>query len=124
MSDMVNARQQKAISALLEEPTLQAASSRVGVNPSTIWRWMQCEVFREAYQAARRDATMRAVARLQQATGCAVDTLIDVMKSSENSSARVSAARCAIELAIKGTEIEDLAVRVSILERKQDGPKE
>jgi DNA-binding MurR/RpiR family transcriptional regulator len=117
----LNIRQQKAITSLLSESTLQEAANKAGVNPSTIWRWMQSETFREAYRGARRDAVMRAVARLQHATETAVDSLVDVMKSSENTAARVSAARCTLELAIKATEIEDLDARVTALEKSQNG---
>lgn len=44
----------EAIKALLEEPTVTAAAKRLGVNRSTLHRWMQRPDFAAALEAARR----------------------------------------------------------------------
>ena len=59
------------------------------------------------------------VATLQHATGEAVKTLLAVMADTGAGTAapRVSATRAVLEFAIEGSEIEDLADRVTELER-------
>lgn len=111
--------QVKGLLALLSEPTLQEAAKSIGVNPSTIWRWQQQPAFAQAYRHARREAVTQGIARLQHATGEAVKTLLAVMREAGPGTAapRVSAARAVLEFAIKSTELEDLADRVTELER-------
>lgn len=79
---------------------------------------MQNEDFNEVYRQARREAVNQAVARLQQTCVNAVDALEGVMNDKKApASSRVSAAKTVIEMAIKGVELEDLAIRVSELEQ-------
>src|SRR6185312_12645401 len=48
--------QDKAVEAILQQPTLARAAAAVGVNERTLRRWMEEPVFRDAVQAARRAA--------------------------------------------------------------------
>ena len=73
--------------------------------------------FLTAYRAARREAVSQAVGHLQGACNVAVVALTDIAQDvSCPGSARVSAAKSILELALKGVELEDLAVRVEELE--------
>jgi hypothetical protein len=59
---------------------------------------------------------------LQQTSHAAVSALQDVMSDSDSpASARVTAAKTILELAIRAVELEDLAARVEALERAQEG---
>ena len=110
-------KQEKAIAALLSEPTLKGAAQQVKVSEITIIRWLREDAFRDAYQEARREATKQAIARLQQASSEAVDTLRDVMNTKYlQAGARVSAAKTVLELSLKAIETEDLQARVEQLE--------
>jgi hypothetical protein len=123
-NEPLTAKQEKAIAALLSEPTMKSAAQLVKVSEITLIRWLREDAFRDAYQEARREATKQAIARLQQASSEAVDTLRDVMNSgTAQPGARVSAAKTVLELSIKAVEIEDMAQRLSELEKYIEGQK-
>ena len=109
--------QERAISALLVHPTMAKAAAAAGVGEVTLWRWQRVPEFKEQYRLARREAVRQAVGQLQAACSAAVLALTDISQDvSCPASARVSAARTVLELAFKGVELEDLAVRVEELE--------
>lgn len=112
-------KKEQAIIALLEAPTVKEAAEVVGVNPATLYKWMAQPEFEEAYRKARHRAMGEAIARLQQASSEAVDTLRDVMGDQEATPAsRVTAARAVLELGMRGTEIEVIEVRLKQLEEQ------
>lgn len=124
-ADLQPPKQTRAMLALLEYPTLKEAAAAVGVGETTLWRWSQEPSFKAAYMDARREAVKQSIAHLQRATGEAVTCLRDVMKSAKASdSAKVSAARAVLELALKAVEIEDLAERLAALEKVIEQQKE
>ena len=107
----------EAIAALLAHPTMKEAAEAVGIGESTLFRWMQDEQFREDYRKARGEVVRQAIARLQRASGEAVDTLRTIMKDDiKPASARVTAARTILDTAVKAVEIEDLEARIEHLE--------
>ena len=109
--------QERAISALLVHPTMCEAAAAARVSQVSLWKWMQLPEFKEQYRLARREAVSQAVGQLQGACSAAVLALTDISQDvSCPASARVSAARTVLELAIKGVELEDLSVRVEELE--------
>lgn len=111
-------KEEQAIAALIAEPTLEKAASRAGVSTSTIYRWLQDEGFQEAYRASRREVVNHAITRLQRATTTAVSTLEDVMRdATAPASARVSAARAVLEMAVEGIKRDDTERRITELER-------
>ena len=62
-------------------------------------------------------SSRQAVGQLQAACSVAVVALIDISQDVNSpASARVSAAKTVLELALKSVELEDLAVRVEELE--------
>ena len=115
--EKLSRNQERAISALLLHPSMSKAAAAAGVGEVTLWRWMQIPEFKEHYRLARREVVSQAVGHLQSACGVAVVALTDVFRDVNcPASARVSAARTVLELALKGIELEDLAVRVEELE--------
>ncbi len=117
----VTPKQEKAITALLAQPTIAAAARAAGVNPATIYRWLAKPAFEVAYRTARREAVGQAIARLQQVSRHAVTVLVNVMASKETPPAtRVAAAKTVLETAIKAVELEDLAARLAALERQME----
>lgn len=112
-------KQEKALSALLTEPTILAAAKKVGVGERTLHTWLGEPAFTEAYRAARRAALGQAIARLQQVSSKAVDALLEVIDTEFTPSppaVRVSAASKILEFALKAMETEDLADRIAALE--------
>ena len=113
----ISRKQDTAIGALLSKPIISAAAESVGVGESTLRRWLKDGDFLTAYRAVRREAVSQAVDHLQGACSVAVLALTDVAQDVNcPAGARVSAARTVLELALKGVELEDLAVRVEELE--------
>ena len=73
--------------------------------------------FDVAYRAARRAAFGQATARLPQASGAAVSTLLKIMvDQTAPASTRLRAADSVLNHAAKAIEIEDIETRVSQLE--------
>ena len=111
-------KKEEAIAAVLTQRNMDEAARAVGVAPKTLLRWFQIPEFQTAYRKARRDAHGQSIARLQQATGAAVSTLLKVMiDPSTPASTRVRAADSVLDHSAKALELEDIEARVSELER-------
>ena len=108
-------KQELAIVALLQQPTVDEVAQAVGVAPVTLWRWLQQADFREQYRAARRQVLEHAVTRLQQATSDAVATLRRNL-TCRVPSVEVRAAQAILDQAVKGVEVLDLEARIAALE--------
>lgn len=112
-------KKEQAIIALLEAPTVKEAAEMVKISPATLYKWMALPEFEEAYREARHRAMGEAIARLQQASSEAVDTLRDVMGDQEATPAsRVTAARAVLELGLRATELELVDERLARLEEQ------
>jgi hypothetical protein len=116
--------QERAIVALLSNSTIKRAAKSVGVDDATLWRWLQDKDFHNAYRTARRESVSQAIARLQQASSEAVNTLREIVKDKQQPApARVGAAKAILEFSIKAVELEDLEQRVCELEAAMPGKK-
>jgi predicted negative regulator of RcsB-dependent stress response len=111
-------QREQLILALLQQSGLERAASSIGISTVTAWRVSKTVEFQDEYRRARRAAFSQAIARMQQASGAAVTTLIKVMADTNAPPAsRVRAADCLLERATKAIEIEDVDARVAQLER-------
>jgi hypothetical protein len=104
------------IAAPLSRSSVEAAPAPAGISRVTAWRWLKDPAVVQRLREARRDAMQRAIARLQDAAAGAVDCLCEVQKEGESESARVSAARCILEPALRAAELGDLEERLAKLE--------
>ena len=117
-------KKEAAIAALLSQRSIDEAARAIEVAPNTLLRWRKEPDFRVAYLAARHLAYSPSIARLQQATGAAVSTLLKVMVDPITPAAtKVRAAHSALEHSAKAIEIEDIEVRVAELERNVESPR-
>jgi hypothetical protein len=113
----LTARQLRAIAALCEEPTTRAAARKARVGEKTLWRWLNDPAFAAAYQRARSRLLEDTLVALQAAGIEAIETLREVMAAKSGpASARVSAARCVLEMALRGREIIEVEERLRALE--------
>jgi hypothetical protein len=111
-------KKEDAIAALLIQRNIEEAAKAAGIGANTLLRWLKVPEFQAAYRQARRDAFGQATARLQQASGATVSTLLKVMVDQNTpASTKVRAADCVLDRAGKAIEIEDIEARVSELER-------
>jgi hypothetical protein len=116
----LTARQRRAVLALLEAPSAEAAAAAVGVASSTLWRWRQTPAFQRALQDARRAAFGKALDRLAATAVTAAETLARNL-SCGTPAVEVSAARALLEQIRTAIEVEDLAQRVERLEEALNG---
>jgi len=117
-------KQEQFIVALMSSPTLEAAAKQTGINPVTAWRWMKLPAFQAAYLASKRDLVQHSITLLQKFSTTAVSTLAQVMTDAKApASSRVAAAKVVLEMALRGVELEDLAVRIHALEEQADGAR-
>ena len=111
-------KQEEAIAALLTQRNIDEAAKAAGIAPNTLLKWMKEPEFDAAYREARRAAFRQSVARLQQASGAAVSTLLKIMvDASAPHSTRVRAADSVLDHSAKAIELEDIEARVAQLER-------
>jgi hypothetical protein len=116
-SGSLNAKQVLALDALMKTPSIEEAALVSKVGTRTLYRWLKEPVFKSAFLESRRELMGVTIAKVQQATGEAIQTLKAVMAdSAEPASARVTAARTVLELALRGLETLDLEARISALE--------
>jgi hypothetical protein len=101
-------REEQAVAALLECPSVEAAAKQAGVSYSTLKRWLHDPSFAAAYRCARRELLDVAVGRIQAATGTAVDALMAVARDEAKDADRVRAAAALLEHAWRGAERADL----------------
>jgi hypothetical protein len=118
-------KKEDAIAALLSQPSVEQAARVAGVGTRTLVRWLQVPEFKAAYHKARREAFGQATARLQQASGAAVSTILKIMLDQNAPVAsRLRAAESVVDHAAKAIEIEEIEARVSELERAAEVAKQ
>ena len=111
-------KKEQAVVALMTHRNLEEAAGAVGVAPNTLLRWMKEPEFDAAYRQARRLAFGQSIARLQQASGAAVSTMLKIMVDpNAPASTRLRAADSVMQHTAKAIEIEDVEGRVAELER-------
>ena len=111
-------KKEDAIAALLSQRNIEEAARVGGIGTRTLLRWLQVPEFQAAYRLARREAFGQATARLQQASGAAVSTLLKIMVDpNAPPSTRVRAADSVLDHGAKAIEIEDIEARVAALEQ-------
>ena len=113
---------EEAVAAMLSQPSVEHAARLVGIAPRTLIRWQKLPEFQAAFRQARRDAFSQSLARLQQASGAAVTTLLKVMVDPNTpASSKVRAADSVLDHSAKAIELEDIEARVAELERAAKG---
>src|SRR5204862_8020672 len=107
--------QEKAIAALLSEATLGKAAKKAQVTEKTLRSWLRLPEFHDAYALARGDVLEHAVAKTQKASGAAVETLVQKLKSKTDAVA-VRAATELLGITLKATEVLDYKRRLGAIE--------
>ncbi|MDA1315473.1 MAG: hypothetical protein O2968_19260, partial [Acidobacteria bacterium] len=106
------------ILALLVCRTFTAAAKTVGVDRTTVYRWIrQDKTFRRELSKARLQALAETTARLQRLAKTAVIQLSKIIKDDEAPAAsRVSGIRTTLDFAYRAVELEELEVRLAEVE--------
>src|SRR6266849_5542621 len=112
-------KMEEAVAALRTQRNIEEAARATGVSTATLMRWQKLPEFQAAYREARRAAFGQSVARMQQASGVAVSTLLKIMVDpTAPASTRVRAADSVLGHSAKAIEIEDIEARVAALEKE------
>jgi DNA-binding transcriptional MerR regulator len=109
---------EKAITALLSSPSIEAAAKKCGVTKRTLLRWMKDETFFAEYRETRKRLLRAATARLSRNAFRAADVLGKIFtgRPMPYQAAKVSAAIGTLRLAQEADLIEDLEERIRRLE--------
>ena len=117
-------KKEAAIAALLTRRNIEEAARAVSIGKQTLVRWLKLPEFDTAYREARRAAVSQSNARLQQASGAAVSTLLKIMVDPNAPAAtRVRAADRVLDHAKQAIVSEDIEVRLAALEQAAEAPK-
>src|ERR1017187_5313369 len=117
-------KMEQAIAALLSHRNVEEAARAVGVSANTLLRWLKEPEFEAACREARRTAFSKSIARLQDASGAAVMTVLKIMlDTNAPAGTRLRAAEVVLEQATRAIEIEDIEARVAELERAAGSAK-
>lgn len=111
----ITGKQEKLITCLLTERTIEQACQKAGVGVVTYWRWMKQPAFLRAYRTSRRGILEGVVARLLGLTVAAVDCL-ERNLDCENPSVEIRSAALILDQAVKGIEVLELEGRIETLE--------
>ena len=121
----LSAKQEEAILALLTSQGVDHAARAAGIAPRTLYRWMNEPLFDKAYRKARREAFGQGTARLQQAAGAAVSSVLKIMVDQHTpASTKLRAADLVLSHGAKAIEMEDIEARVAELERATELSKQ
>lgn len=95
-------KKEKAILALLQEPTVEKAAVQSGISRATLFRWLKDPIFQARLTEAREHASNMALLNLSELSGRATQVLREIMEAPQvNPRARVAAARTALQMAFK-----------------------
>ena len=118
-------KKEEAIVALLTQKNIEEAARSIGIGSATLLRCLKDPDFDTAYREARRAAFRQSVARLQQASGAAVTTLLKLMiDPTTPPSTKARAADSVLDHSAKAIELEDIEARVAELERAAESSKQ
>ena len=117
----MNAKKQKALLALLTNPTKEKAAAAAGITSKTLRGYLADPEFQSEYKKAFAGLVEDVTLQTQQALAPAVSTLREITEDeTENSPARISAARSILEYGLKLTEQTDILTRLEELEAAND----
>lgn len=96
---------EQIIAALLQNGTVKAAAETIGTTPRTIYDRFNDATFRSEYMEAKNDIVRKAVFRINESLGAAVDAVTKIMNDeSVNPAVRLQAGQTIMNNAAKFAE--------------------
>lgn len=108
-------RQLRAIPAILEASSMEAAARAAGLSKGTLYEWLKQTPFRERLEAAREELFREGLSQLKGATRKAAQQLIGLLDARNENTRRLTA-REILSLSLKIAEIQELEKRIERLE--------
>lgn len=116
---VLNARQQKALSALLVSPTIRKAAEVSGVPEDTISRWKRKDAaFKAAYRAATLEIARETNSDVFRATPQLWQRLLYLSSNARSEAVQLGATLGGLNLIYKLCELEDVVRRLEALEER------
>ena len=116
--DALPPKQERALQALLDQPTHKEAAAAAGISDTTLWRYKKDPAFARRLQEACREAFDHTVARLQHGAPEVVSILFDLARREDVApSTRVAAIRLHLDYTLRATELQ--AIRAELEELKE-----
>ena len=112
-------KQNKALLALLTQPTREAAAKAAGITSKTLRSYLDDPAFLSEYEKALSGLVKDATRQAQQSLSPALSTLREIVEDSRQpATARISAARSLLEYSLRLTEITDILDQLRELENR------
>jgi len=112
-------KREKALTALMTNPTIKGAAEECGIAEKTLHAWLKEEDFASKVKAAQEEVTRQAIGRILLSIGRSIETLEDIMQdATNNASPRVAAARTLLDYGFKVYELQTVQQRLEALERR------
>jgi hypothetical protein len=108
-------RQERAVVAMMANPSISKAAEVAGVSESSIWRWLQDDSFQGRLRAAQSRVMDGALSSLQGAMTAAVDCLVRNL-SCGTPAAEVQAGKAILDFTLKTRQQFDYMERIKALE--------
>ena len=114
-------KQNKALLALLTQPTREAAAKAAGITSKTLRSYLDDPAFLSEYEKALSGLVKDATRQAQQSLSPALSTLREIVEDSRQpATARISAARSLLEYSMRLTEITEILDQLRELEQWRD----
>jgi transposase len=108
-------RQRRAIPAMLEGKTIEAAAQAAGVSKTTLYEWMKQKPFRKRLEEARAEVFNEGLGVIKAGTSKAARKLIELLDSRNENTRRLTAHEI-LAFSLKITETQELERRLERLE--------
>lgn len=114
---MLTGKKHKALEALLTNSTRRAAAQAAGIDEKTLRGYLEDETFLNEYRRAFTAMIEETTRAAQMALSPAIATLRSICEDTEAPAmARISAARCILDMGMRLTEQNDIITRLEALE--------
>lgn len=115
-------RQNKAIQALMTQPTKAEAAKAAGISPATLRRYLADEEFKREYNKALSELVKEAATQARQHLAPALQCLRDIVDDeTKPCTARVQASRALIDYGLQLISFADIEEQIEELRRIADG---
>lgn len=117
-------RQERALVALISQPTIAKAAEAAEVGERTIHEWIRQDRFGTEYRKRRREAFTQTIALAQRFAPLAMQTLAKALVDDEAPYAcKVAAATTILRFGRESLELDDLAERIKAIETRVAGER-
>jgi len=113
----LTSKQLKMITNILSSPSVEKACKKSKISRATYYKWLENEIFKSLLEEKRKEIVKEAFDKLKLSVNIAVDVLVGLMKS-KNETTRRQAAEDVLDYTIKATEIESIESRLEKIEQR------